>query len=119
MAGIARIDDEIIDTDYFIRTLKPTGQFEGLVEQPVREKLAVHAVGKQGLPLAPQEIRGASMRWARRARTAAGSHRSPRAPSSPKHPKAGPASTQATNSLCHMRGSSFVLPSTEFDLRSE
>ena len=31
MAGIVRIDDEVIDTDYFIRTLKLTGQFEGLV----------------------------------------------------------------------------------------
>ena len=37
MAGIVRIDDEVIDTVYFIRTLKLTGQFEGLVEQLVRE----------------------------------------------------------------------------------
>lgn len=56
MAGIVRIDDEVIDTDYFIRTLKLTGQFEGLVEQLVREKLTVHAAKKQGLPLAPEEI---------------------------------------------------------------
>lgn len=56
MAGIVRIDDELIDTDYFIRTLKLTGQFEGLVEQLVREKLTVHAAKKQGLPVAPAEI---------------------------------------------------------------
>lgn len=56
MAGIVRIDDEVIDTDYFIRTLKLTGQFEGLVEQLVREKLTVLAAQKQGLPVAPEEI---------------------------------------------------------------
>jgi peptidylprolyl isomerase len=56
MAGIVRIDDEVIDTDYFIRTLKLTGQFEGLVEQLVREKLTVLAAKKQGLPVAPEEI---------------------------------------------------------------
>jgi parvulin-like peptidyl-prolyl isomerase len=56
MAGIVRIDDEVIDTDYFIRTLKLTGQFEGLVEQLVREKLTVRAARKQGLALAPEDI---------------------------------------------------------------
>jgi peptidylprolyl isomerase len=56
MAGIVRIDDEVIDIDYFIRTLKLTGQFEGLVEQLVREKLTVLAARKQVPPLAPEEI---------------------------------------------------------------
>jgi hypothetical protein len=56
MAGIVRIDDEVIDTDFFIRTLKLTGQFEGLVEQLVREKLTVLAAKKQGLALPPEEI---------------------------------------------------------------
>jgi len=56
MAGIVRIDDEVIDTDYFIRTLKLTGQFEGLVEQLVREKLTVHAAKKQGLAIAPEDV---------------------------------------------------------------
>ncbi len=56
MAGIVRIDDEVIDTDYFIRTLKLTGQFEGLVEQLVREKLTVRAAKKAGLALAPADI---------------------------------------------------------------
>ncbi|MEH6435876.1 peptidylprolyl isomerase [Massilia sp. DD77] len=56
MAGIVRIDDEVIDTDYFIRTLKLTGQFEGLVEQLVREKLTVRAAKRQGLQLAPEDI---------------------------------------------------------------
>jgi len=56
MAAIVRIDDEVIDTDVFIRTLKLTGQFEGLVEQLVREKLAVHAAKKAGLPIAAGDI---------------------------------------------------------------
>src|SRR5689334_25143010 len=56
MAAIVRIDDEVIDTDYFIRTLKLTGQFEGLVEQLVREKLTVLAARKSGVRPAPDEI---------------------------------------------------------------
>jgi hypothetical protein len=53
MTGIVRIDDEVIDTDDFIRTLKLTGQFEGLVEQMVRDKLTVLAARKQGVQPAP------------------------------------------------------------------
>lgn len=56
MAGIVRIDDEVIDTDYFIRTLKLTGQFEGLVEQLVRERLTVIAAKRAGLSLQPEDI---------------------------------------------------------------
>jgi len=56
MAGIVRIDDEVIDTEDFIRTLKLTGQFEGLVEQLVRDKLTVLAARKAGVVLAPQEV---------------------------------------------------------------
>jgi peptidylprolyl isomerase len=56
MAGIVRIDDTVIDTEDFIRTLKLSGQFEGLVEQMVRDKLTVLAARKQGLQLAPEAI---------------------------------------------------------------
>jgi peptidylprolyl isomerase len=56
MTAIVRIDDEVIGTDDFIRTLKLTGQFEGLIEQLVRDKLTVRAAKKLGLPLAPEEI---------------------------------------------------------------
>ena len=56
MAGIVRIDDEVIDTGYFIRTLKLGGQFEGLVEQMVRDRLTVLAARKQGLAPAPAEV---------------------------------------------------------------
>lgn len=56
MTAIVRIDDEVIGVEDFIRTLKLTGQFEGLVEQQVRDKLAVHAAKKQGLPVSAEEI---------------------------------------------------------------
>lgn len=56
MAAIVRIDDEVIGVEDFVRTLKLTGQFEGLVEQMVRDKLAVHAAKKQGIRLSFDEI---------------------------------------------------------------
>jgi parvulin-like peptidyl-prolyl isomerase len=56
MAAIVRIDDEVIGTDDFLRTLKLTGQFDGLIEQLVRDKLTVRAAKKRGLALAPEQI---------------------------------------------------------------
>lgn len=56
MTAIVRIDDEVIGTEDFIRTLKLSGQFEGLIEQLVRDKLTVRAAKRRGLPLAPEEI---------------------------------------------------------------
>lgn len=56
MAAIVRIDDEVIDTEDFVRTLKLTGQFESLVEQLVRDKLTVRAARRQGIRVAPEEI---------------------------------------------------------------
>lgn len=56
MAAIVRIDDEIIGTEDFIKTLKLTGQFESLIEQLVRDKLTVRVAKKQGIPVSPEEI---------------------------------------------------------------
>ena len=56
MTAIVRIDDEVIGTDDFIRTLKLTGQFEGLIEQLVRDRLIVRAAKKLGLALSPDEV---------------------------------------------------------------
>jgi parvulin-like peptidyl-prolyl isomerase len=56
MTTIVRIDDEVIGTEDFIRILKLSGQFEGLVEQLVRDKLTVRAAIKQGLPLSAEEV---------------------------------------------------------------
>jgi peptidylprolyl isomerase len=56
MAGIVRIDDEVIGTEEFIRILKLTGQFESLIEQLVRDKLTVRAAKKRRVAVSPDEI---------------------------------------------------------------
>lgn len=56
MGAILRIDDEIIGTEDFVRTLKLTGQFEGLIEQLVRDKLTVRAARKRGIQVTPEDI---------------------------------------------------------------
>jgi parvulin-like peptidyl-prolyl isomerase len=56
MTAIVRIDDEVIGTEDFIRILKLSGQFEGLVEQLVRDRLTVRAAKKQGIPVSADEI---------------------------------------------------------------
>jgi parvulin-like peptidyl-prolyl isomerase len=56
MTTIVRIDDEIIGIDQFVRILKFTGQFQTLLEQFVREKLAVRAAKKRGIAVAPDEV---------------------------------------------------------------
>jgi parvulin-like peptidyl-prolyl isomerase len=56
MTVIVRIDNEAVDTDEFVRVLKLTGQFEGLVEQIVRDKLTVSAAKKQRLEVTDAEI---------------------------------------------------------------
>lgn len=56
MTALVRIDEEIVEVDDFIRTLKLTGQFENLMDQLVRDKLAVHAAKKQGIPVSAEEI---------------------------------------------------------------
>ncbi len=56
MTAIVRIDDEVIDTEGFVRILKLSGQFEGLVEQLVRDKVTVRAAKKFGIRVSPEEI---------------------------------------------------------------
>lgn len=56
MTTIVRIDDELIGTDDFVRILKLTGRFEGLMEEIVRDRLTVHAAKKAGIPVTPGEI---------------------------------------------------------------
>ena len=56
MTTIVRIDDEIIGIDQFVRILKFTGQFQTLLEQFVRERLAVRAAKKRGIAIAADEI---------------------------------------------------------------
>lgn len=56
MSTIVRIDDQIVSTEDFVRTLKLSGQFEGLLEQLVRDRIAVLAAKQQGIVVAPEEI---------------------------------------------------------------
>ena len=56
MNAIARIDDEVIGINDFVRILKLSGQFASLVEQIVRDRLVVHAAKRQGLTPAPEEV---------------------------------------------------------------
>lgn len=56
MAAIVRIDDQVVEVEDFLRTLKLTGQFEGLLEQLVRDKLTVQAAKKRGVTLSADDI---------------------------------------------------------------
>lgn len=56
MTAIVRIDDEMIGVDEFVRVLKLTGQFEGLVEQLVRDKLTAHAARRHGIKLSAEDV---------------------------------------------------------------
>jgi peptidylprolyl isomerase len=65
MTDLVRIDNEVINVGDFIRTLKLTGQFEGLIEQIVRDKVTVYAARKQGIVVAPEEIQDRSDQFRR------------------------------------------------------
>jgi parvulin-like peptidyl-prolyl isomerase len=56
MTAIVRIDDEVVDVGEFLRLLKLNGQFDGLVEQLVRDKLTVRAAKKAGVAPTADEI---------------------------------------------------------------
>lgn len=56
MTAVLRIDDEVMSVEDFIRILKLTGQYEGLMDQLVRDKLTVRAARKSGIVLKPDEI---------------------------------------------------------------
>lgn len=56
MKPIVRIDDEDLGIDEFVRILKLTGRFDSLLDEIVRDKLAVHAAKKHGITLSPDEI---------------------------------------------------------------
>ncbi|SAK66021.1 Foldase protein PrsA 2 precursor [Caballeronia hypogeia] len=56
MTAIVRIDDEVVDVGEFIRLLKLNGQFDGLIEQLVRDKITVRAAKKSGVEVSADEI---------------------------------------------------------------
>ena len=56
MNPIVKIDGHAIDVEEFLRNLKLSGKFDGLVEQLVTDRLTVLAAKKQGITVPEQEV---------------------------------------------------------------
>jgi parvulin-like peptidyl-prolyl isomerase len=56
MTTVVKIDGDAIDIAELVRTLKLTGQFEALLEQFVRDRLAVLGARKAGIQVSETEI---------------------------------------------------------------
>jgi len=56
MADLVRINEEVITTDGLIKHLKLNGQYDGIIEDLVREKLTAQAARKSGIEITEQEI---------------------------------------------------------------
>jgi parvulin-like peptidyl-prolyl isomerase len=56
MTAVMKLDGKAIDLTEFVRTLKLTGQFETLLEQFVRDRLAVLGAKKSGIQVTEDEI---------------------------------------------------------------
>jgi peptidylprolyl isomerase len=56
MATVVKIDGQAIELEEFVRILKLSGQFEGLLEQFVRDRLAVLGARKAGIQVSEAEI---------------------------------------------------------------
>jgi peptidylprolyl isomerase len=56
MTTLLKIDDEAIDVDQFLRTLKLSGHFETMIEQLARDRLTVLAARRQGVTVSEAEV---------------------------------------------------------------
>jgi len=56
MTSLVKIDGQAIDVADFLRTLRLSGQFDGLIEQLVRTRITVQAAKKAGIRVTEQEI---------------------------------------------------------------
>jgi len=65
MTDIVKIDDEIITTEGFIKLLKLSGRFDGLIEDILREKLIVHAAKRKGIDAPIEDIQEKSEQFRR------------------------------------------------------
>jgi peptidylprolyl isomerase len=65
MTDIVKIDDEVITTEGFIKLLKLSGRFDGLIEDILREKLIVHAAIRKGIEAPLEEIQEKSEQFRR------------------------------------------------------
>ena len=59
MTILVKIDDGAIDVAEFLRTLKLNGQFEGLIEQVVRDRLTVYAANGRACKCRKRKSRSA------------------------------------------------------------
>ena len=73
MDPLVKVDGQAITVSDFVRILKLSGQFDGLIEQIVRDRLTVQAAKKVGVRVSEQEIqeRADQFRRARRLHRAA------------------------------------------------
>jgi peptidylprolyl isomerase len=55
MTDLIKIDDEVITTDSFVTLLKLTGRYDNLMEEIIKDKLAVQAAKRQKLDITPEE----------------------------------------------------------------
>jgi parvulin-like peptidyl-prolyl isomerase len=56
MADLVKIDDEVITTEDFVRLLRFTGAFDGLLEDIIKDKLTVHAAKRAGISISTEEL---------------------------------------------------------------
>ena len=56
MLGIVKIDNEVFSTENLITLLKLNGRFDSLMEDILKDKLAVHAAKKQGITLSDEDL---------------------------------------------------------------
>ncbi len=56
MTDLVKIDDEVITSDDFIKLLKLTGRYDGLIEEVLKDKLTVHAAKRQKITITPEEL---------------------------------------------------------------
>jgi len=55
MTDLVKIDDEVITTEDFVKLLRFTGAFDGLLEDIIKDKLTVHAAKKAGIKVTVQK----------------------------------------------------------------
>jgi parvulin-like peptidyl-prolyl isomerase len=56
MTNLIRINDEVISTESFVNLLKLSGRFDSLIDDIVKEKLAVHSARRLGIKLDPEIV---------------------------------------------------------------
>lgn len=56
MSELVRVNDEVITSEDFIKLLKLTGRFDSLMDEIVKEKLAVHGARLAGIDATTEEI---------------------------------------------------------------